>query len=137
MLGVHHTPPRVVDQVLDRALIHAEPLDEQTTVLDPAVGGGAFLLAMAERMPGTPFDIVARLHGVDVDPLAVATTRAPPGYRCGHTKISVATCRSGSLSAGSAYSSSKSPLVTLKYMRLGSPATAGACTLSEVVTRLG
>ena len=31
---------------------------------------------MAERMPGTPFDIVARLHGVDVDPLAVATTRA-------------------------------------------------------------
>ena len=74
--GVHHTPPRVVDQVLDRALIHAEPLDEQTTVLDPAVGGGAFLLAMAERMPGTPFDIVARLHGVDVDPLAVATTRA-------------------------------------------------------------
>ena len=74
--GVHHTPPWVVDQVLDRALIHAEPLDEQTTVLDPAVGGGAFLLAMAERMPGTPFDIVARLHGVDVDPLAVATTRA-------------------------------------------------------------
>ena len=73
--GVHHTPPQIVDQVLDRALIHAEPLDEQTTVLDPAVGGGAFLLAMAERMPGTPFDIVARLHGVDVDPLAVATTR--------------------------------------------------------------
>jgi len=74
--GVHHTPPQIVDQVLDRALIHAEPLNEQTTVLDPAVGGGAFLLAMAERMPGTPSDVVARLHGVDVDPLAVATTRA-------------------------------------------------------------
>lgn len=74
--GVHHTPPEVVAEVLDLALAHAAPLTRSTTVLDPAVGGGAFLLAMAERLAGEPDEIVGRLHGVDVDPLAVATTRA-------------------------------------------------------------
>ncbi|MEO0495421.1 MAG: N-6 DNA methylase, partial [Actinomycetota bacterium] len=75
-VGVHHTPPDVVDAVLDRALAHAAALTDTTTVLDPAVGGGAFLLAMAERLPGDRASIVARLHGVDVDPLAVGATRA-------------------------------------------------------------
>ena len=74
--GVHHTPPEVVDEVLSLALAHAAPLTDSTTVLDPAVGGGAFLLAMAERLPGDRVAVAGRLHGIDVDPLAVATTRA-------------------------------------------------------------
>jgi hypothetical protein len=49
-------------------------------VCDPAVGGGAFLLAAARALRSTgraPADIVTEhLWGVDIDPLAVATTRA-------------------------------------------------------------
>ena len=75
-LGVHHTPPEVVVEVLDTAEAAGLAWTETTTVLDPAVGGGAFLLAVAERLPGDRADVVARLAGVDIDPLAVATTVA-------------------------------------------------------------
>ncbi|MEM9520439.1 MAG: N-6 DNA methylase [Actinomycetota bacterium] len=73
-LGVHHTPPSVVEEILD--LVDATgDIDWSTvTVLDPSVGGGAFLLAAAARMHGDRAGVVRRLAGVDVDPLAVGTT---------------------------------------------------------------
>ena len=75
-LGVHHTPADMVDDVLDAAQAAGLVWTESTTVLDPAVGGGAFLLAVAERLPGQRSAILERLAGIDIDPLAVATTVA-------------------------------------------------------------
>ncbi|MEM9466049.1 MAG: N-6 DNA methylase [Actinomycetota bacterium] len=75
-LGVHHTPPDVVAEVLDHAERTGLTWDDTTTVLDPSVGGGAFLLAAAERLPGDRAAVIERLAGVDIDPLAVATTIA-------------------------------------------------------------
>ncbi|MEZ5165057.1 MAG: class I SAM-dependent methyltransferase [Acidimicrobiales bacterium] len=73
--GVHHTPPAMAIGLVE-LVGSVVPFDESTVVLDPAVGGGAFLLAVAERLPGERRQIVTRLRGVDLDPLAVATTRA-------------------------------------------------------------
>jgi len=75
-MGIHHTPPSVVSDILDLAETAVRPLAGVASVLDPAVGGGAFLLAAVERMAGAPADVVARLWAVDVDPLALATCRA-------------------------------------------------------------
>ena len=61
--GAWYTPREVARLVVDWA--PGEP------VLDPACGGGAFLLAAAER--GVPVD---RLHGIDVDPVAAAVAEA-------------------------------------------------------------
>lgn len=74
--GVHHTPPDVVEEILDLAETCGTVWTESTTALDPAVGGGAFLLAVASRLPGSRSDVVARLQGIDIDPLAVAATVA-------------------------------------------------------------
>jgi len=73
--GVYHTPPALVRKLV-AATVSVVAWDDATEVLDPAVGGGAFLLAAAEQLPGDRRSVVARLAGVDVDPLAVATTRA-------------------------------------------------------------
>ncbi len=51
-------------------------------VLDPSCGGGVFLIAAAEALLGaglTPDDALGRLAGIDLDPGAVATTRAALG----------------------------------------------------------
>lgn len=74
--GVHHTAPDLADAVLAVACAVAAPLDIHTTVADPAVGGGAFLLAAAGRMVGPRDEVVGRLLGCDIDPLAVAATCA-------------------------------------------------------------
>ncbi len=73
--GVHHTAPGLAAAVVAIANSVAEPLDERSTVADPAVGGGAFLLAAAEQMAGTREDILGRLFGCDIDPMAVAASR--------------------------------------------------------------
>lgn len=74
-LGAHYTPRHVADGLAARALAgRTEP-----AVGDPACGGGALLLAAARRLAdagGEPADIVTRLWGADIDPLAVATTEA-------------------------------------------------------------
>ena len=49
------------------------------TVCDPAVGGGAFLLAAADwllEQAADPTTIVDQLWGIDVDPVAVAVAEA-------------------------------------------------------------
>ena len=71
--GVHHTRPEVAAVVVDLAIATGAVPDG--LIVDPACGGGAFLLAAAERMEGTRSAVLGRLRGCDVDPLATATTR--------------------------------------------------------------
>lgn len=75
-LGVHHTPPHVVDEILDLLERTTGPIAAHATVLDPAVGGGAFLLAVAERMDGDRSRVVEKLWAVDIDPVALGTAHA-------------------------------------------------------------
>ncbi|MBR0596452.1 Eco57I restriction-modification methylase domain-containing protein [Sinanaerobacter chloroacetimidivorans] len=49
--GVYYTPPMLAERLLD--LLSAEGADwAQATILDPACGGGAFLITVANRMLG-------------------------------------------------------------------------------------
>jgi hypothetical protein len=63
--GAYYTPPALIELLLDQARVGPET----RACVDPACGPGAFLIAAAERMPA------ARLHGIDVDPGAVACAR--------------------------------------------------------------
>ncbi len=66
--GVFYTPADLVRRTTDWT-IGAAPVPGGRA-LDPACGGGAFLLEIAARLgPGN-------VHGVDIDPLAVAVARA-------------------------------------------------------------
>jgi len=79
--AVYYTPPYLVDFAIDRAL--GPLLDERDPlalrVLDPACGGGAFLLAALERMAAAGADRLALLRrsllGIDIDPQAAAVAR--------------------------------------------------------------
>lgn len=77
--GTFYTTPALVEWVLDQAL---DPLLVGGTVprvLDPACGAGGFLLPVvhriAERLDLAPSDVVGHVHGLDLDPVAVAITR--------------------------------------------------------------
>lgn len=80
--GAHYTPEDLAIEVVARALAgHRAP-----TVCDPACGGGALLLAAGRLQAAAgadPQTVVARLWGVDIDPLAVATTEAALALWCG------------------------------------------------------
>ncbi|MGK2947110.1 MAG: N-6 DNA methylase [Acidimicrobiales bacterium] len=82
--GVHHTPPSIADGLAERALADRHGV----TVGDPACGGGALLLAAGRAMVAAgeePGAVVRRLHGCDLDPLAVATTQAALSLWAGAT----------------------------------------------------
>ena len=71
--GAHYTPAPLAAGLVERAL------DGRATpkVGDPACGGGALLLAAARYLAARgedPVEVVGRLWGMDVDPVAVATT---------------------------------------------------------------
>lgn len=66
--GSFYTPALLVDWILDRAL----PAGHVPTVLDPACGTGNLLVAVVRRLGPAA---VARVHGVDLDPVAVAIAR--------------------------------------------------------------
>jgi hypothetical protein len=72
--GVHYTPPVVADAIV--GLAFATPTDTGSTagiVVDPACGGGAFLLAAARLLHArgeAPGAVLGRLHGMEIDPLA-------------------------------------------------------------------
>lgn len=78
--GAVYTPAAVaVGLVAMTAAVAPEVVtDPSAAVLDPSVGGGAFLLAVAShRRAGgaSPVAAVATLAGYDVEPVAVAATR--------------------------------------------------------------
>ena len=71
--GVFFTPPDVAAALADQVV-------ERGTVLDPACGGGAFLLAAARRLLAVGTSdrrsiVRGHLFGADVDPASVAATR--------------------------------------------------------------
>ncbi len=71
--GTFYTPAGLVEWILDRL-----PDDPGARVLDPACGSGHLLLARARRLVerGVPSQVAVTLvHGVDLDPVAVAITR--------------------------------------------------------------
>lgn len=73
--GAHYTPTPVATELVERALRR----HERPQVGDPACGGGALLLAAARHLAarGQPRpEVIGRLFGIDVDPVAVATTEA-------------------------------------------------------------
>ncbi len=86
--GVYYTPPPIVRHMLRRAWA-AWPGDHLPRVLDPACGAGVFLVEAYRQLladeearrgrPLTPDERLTRLRasifGVDIDPLAVETTR--------------------------------------------------------------
>ncbi len=74
--GVHYTPRSVASGL---ARIALDAADSTTTVCDPAVGGGAFLLAAADvlsRAGATVDEVLCRLRGNDIDAVAVSVAGA-------------------------------------------------------------
>jgi hypothetical protein len=75
--GAHYTPATVADRVAAMAL---EGAPARPTVVDPACGGGAMLLAAGRQLVAgglTATDVAHDLlWGADVDPLAAAVTEA-------------------------------------------------------------
>jgi methylase of polypeptide subunit release factors len=94
-LGVVYTPPEVTEpmtRVALEPLLRGRTIDEirAIRVCDPAIGEGAFLLAaagvIAEHLVAEGLapddarrDAITCVHGVDVDPRAVAAARAALG----------------------------------------------------------
>lgn len=72
--GAWYTPRHVAEALV------ADTVTSITRVADPACGGGVFLLAVADRLVAlgaSPHDVLTDLIvGIDVNPLAVATTEA-------------------------------------------------------------
>ncbi len=75
--GSYFTPPAIAARVTQAALAEAPPTPR---VCDPAMGGGVFLLEaarqIAERAGLSKRRVLELVHGVDLDPLAVAVTEA-------------------------------------------------------------
>jgi hypothetical protein len=73
--GAHYTPAALAERLIALAVQGTKP-NSRPTVVDPACGGGAILLAAGRHLvaQGIPMDVVARdlLWGADVDPLAAA-----------------------------------------------------------------
>ena len=71
-VGAVYTPDWLADHVLD--VIGWQPDDD---LLDPTCGDGAFLrAAVRRRIAAGRRDLVAGLHGIDIDPAAVSAARA-------------------------------------------------------------
>lgn len=76
--GAFFTPPDLAARLVDLALGPGHGLPAGP-VVDPAAGGGAFLLAAADALVGRGDTVAAalgRLRGADVDPAAVAVADA-------------------------------------------------------------
>jgi len=77
--GAVYTPYDVARALVERALPVEIGRTSGLALVDPACGGGAFLVAAADALferGWTPHDVVAGLWGADVDPESVWATRA-------------------------------------------------------------
>lgn len=78
-VGVHYTPTDVADRLVALALDGWGGDVASATVCDPAVGGGAFLLAAARALAAAGADprhvVEHQLFGFEVDPVAVDVAR--------------------------------------------------------------
>ena len=80
--GVHYTPRRIADELVERAFAaHADAIAAGApfTVCDPTCGAGVFLLAAADALVAagrTPLDALRCLRGMDIDPTALDVARA-------------------------------------------------------------
>lgn len=84
--GAFHTPSELAADMARLALPSGGP--PPTVVLDPACGGGSLLVAALERLialhPAAGVrEHAARIHGVEIDPLACAVARARIAARAG------------------------------------------------------
>ncbi|MET4214491.1 N-6 DNA methylase [Bradyrhizobium sp. LA2.1] len=83
-LGIYYTPPALTERLLDMA--EEGGIDwKSATVLDPACGGGAFLLPVALRLQAALPDVAPQqmlqhmakqLRGFEIDPFAAWMTQA-------------------------------------------------------------
>jgi SAM-dependent methyltransferase len=77
--GAWYTTRWLAEDLVARALPDPAARAVPGTVVDPACGGGVFLLAAADHLAAgglAPADALARLWGCDLDPLAVAVSEA-------------------------------------------------------------
>lgn len=84
-LGAFYTPPAMAEKLATWAL--RTPKDK---VLDPSVGGLAFLLASAERLKRTGAqdpEIGRQLFGIDLDPLALEAAETDERLRLGRENL--------------------------------------------------
>ncbi|TML16533.1 MAG: hypothetical protein E6G39_05630 [Actinobacteria bacterium] len=75
--GAHYTPYRVARRLSAIALDRL-PFSACATICDPAVGGGIFLVAVADELEERGLDrrsAVDRLWAADIDPVSVAVAR--------------------------------------------------------------
>jgi hypothetical protein len=91
-VGAYYTPNEVVGYAVSRALDGTEGTEEETRVLDPAMGSGNFLTCAIERLAEArdePTEQARRyvaenlVFGVDVDPLAVELARSAVWFETG------------------------------------------------------
>lgn len=79
--GAHYTPVALVDFLLSEAVRGWSPSSSSWRVLDPACGSGNFLVAAARLLSARTREPMARfverrVHGTDIDPVAVELARA-------------------------------------------------------------
>jgi hypothetical protein len=76
--GLHYTPWWLAQGLVQLSMGDRRP----EAILDPAVGGGVFLLAAVDALVArgvSDTDALSRVHGIDVDPTAVAVAEAALG----------------------------------------------------------
>lgn len=95
--GSFYTPPEVCTLIAERVLTGAAVPDvELPRICDPAVGGGAFLLACLRRLAPDPSDsqrrlaVLARLCGVDRSERALAVAEFSLWMELGQSELAVA-----------------------------------------------
>jgi hypothetical protein len=100
--GIYYTPAQITFELIELVLGSTGSRGRVSTICDPAVGGGAFMLAAGRALEARGIDrttIVERcLWGVDVDPLAVAVTAS--ALRLWQAQTGDAAPSSGTIVAG-------------------------------------
>lgn len=79
--GVYYTPQPIVDYMVNASFEQLEDIPANLQILDPACGGGAFLLTAYDYLLKSQSglrdyqDWLKSIYGVDIDPIAVDITK--------------------------------------------------------------